>query len=75
MPPFVAVGEFGCFYLSSDLGLFVNTQEAAVSLCDAHGGKLAIVDTLDKNTILKDHFIIGSKFQIFRIQKILLSLT
>ena len=36
----------------------------------SHGGKLAIIDTLDKNTILRDHFIIGSKFQIYPFQKI-----
>ena len=60
--PFVDVGGIGCFYLASEhRGWFFYNYDVAVEVCERDGGKLAIVDTSDKNTLLKDNLIFGSK--------------
>ena len=60
-PPFELAGDFGCYYLGSDQGLFVDNYDAAVTLCQGHGGQLTIVDTEEKHMVLRDQFILNSK--------------
>ena len=60
-PPFELVGDFGCFYLGSEQGWFVDNYDAAVTLCQGHGGQLTIVDTEVKHLDLRNRFILDSK--------------
>ena len=54
-PPFESVGG-SCLFYSGDLGYIVDSYEAATQLCANDGGRLAIVDTGDKNTAILEAF-------------------
>ena len=53
--PFQSVAG-GCYYYSFETGVIVDSYQAAEDLCNEHGGHLAVVDTEDKNTAIKECF-------------------
>ena len=55
-PPFQAAGD-GCYYYSLDIGITVDFYCAAESLCNDTGGHLAVVDTAEENTVIKERFL------------------
>ena len=60
-PPFKSVGE-GCYYYSFEAGVIIDSYQAAERLCNDHDGHLAVVDTKDKNTAIKECFFSDGKY-------------
>ena len=60
-PPFKSVGE-GCYYYSFETGVIIDSYQAAERLCNDHDGHLAVVDTEDKNTAIKECFFSDGKY-------------